>query len=208
MIFVLFVLFSMMFSSCGSSRNVVKDDIYENPKTETSSKDKDKKKPKKVQKEIIKCAKSWIGTPYLYGGNTKKGVDCSGLTCQIFREVADIKLPRSSRQQANHCKKIKKKELKPGDLVFFTAGSKRINHVALYIGDNQIIHSTSSRGVVISNLNDKYWSKHFHHCGRVEELFPQHAIFLKNQKMSFHVLIFVNHFSISDFSPNFVAKRD
>jgi probable lipoprotein NlpC len=125
--------------------------------------------PQGSAKELIKYAKTWIGVPYRYGGNDRNGVDCSGFTCRVFNDAINVQLPRDSRSQAEFSKSISRSKLRPGDLVFFVnkQGGNRINHVALYIGNNQIIHSTTSRGVVISNLDDNYWSSHFYCCGRV-----------------------------------------
>lgn len=119
---------------------------------------------------VIDAACAWIGVPYKYGGNTRAGVDCSGLVCMAFEKGAGIRLPRSSADQANWCAKISRGSLKPGDLVFFTnkrGGAGRINHVALFIGDGRMVHSTTSRGVIISSLDEDYWRTHFHSCGRV-----------------------------------------
>lgn len=122
------------------------------------------------ERRLIETARRWLGTPYRYGGNDRSGVDCSGFTCAVFVEATGIKLPRSSREQADFCRSVERRRLRTGDLVFFTSkgGGSRINHVAIYIGDNKIIHATSSRGVIISDLDEKYWSSHFYRCGRVE----------------------------------------
>lgn len=118
---------------------------------------------------LLDVARSWIGTPYLYGGNDRKGVDCSGFTCAVFDIALGIKLPRSSREQAEYCKPMQRNALKAGDLVFFSAraGGDRINHVAIYMGDNTIIHATTSRGVIISDLDENYWKTHYRCAGRV-----------------------------------------
>ncbi len=123
-------------------------------------------------RSVVEEALSWVGTPYRYGGNSRKGVDCSGLTTHVFDKAADIKLPRNSSEQAKFCKEIKKKNLRSGDLVFFTSKSRgnKINHVAIYIGDNKIVHATTSRGVIISNLDEKYWKSHYRRSGRVKQL--------------------------------------
>ena len=132
----------------------------------------DKIKKGTDKRSVVECALGWIGTPYSYGGNSRKGVDCSGFTYQVYKQAVNIKLPRKSTEQSEYCKKIKRKNLHPGDLVFFTnkRKGKHVNHVAIYIGDNQIIHSTTSAGVIVSDLNEKYWDSHFHHCGRIPNL--------------------------------------
>ncbi len=90
--------------------------------------------------EVVDYAKKFIGTPYVSGGNSlTKGVDCSGFTQQVFRNF-NVKLDRRSRDQfANNGVSIKKADLKPGDLVFY--GYNSVTHVAIYIGNEQIIHS-------------------------------------------------------------------
>lgn len=120
------------------------------------------------QKAVIDEAFSWQGTPYRYGGHSRKGTDCSGYVMEVYRAAVGIGLPRNSAKQAEVCKKIKKGALRPGDLVFFHTGKKKkINHVGIYIGDNKVIHASSSRGVVVSNLDAPYYKKAFHQGGRI-----------------------------------------
>ena len=116
-------------------------------------------------------ASNWIGTPYRYGGKTKKGVDCSGLTSSIYRTVYRKKLSRSAEEQRdNDCKRVLKKNLREGDLVFFHNGSKkkRASHVGIYLKNDRFIHASSSVGVVVSSLNERYYSKHWLQGGRVK----------------------------------------
>lgn len=117
---------------------------------------------------LIDEAARWLGVPYKYAGNDKKGVDCSGLTSQVFLKILNEKLPRSSREQQQWCANVKKENLQPGDLVFFATGSdrKRVSHVGIYIGNGDIIHASSSRGVIISNLGENYYLKRYHSSGR------------------------------------------
>lgn len=102
--------------------------------------------------EVVAYAKKFIGTPYVYGGNSlTSGVDCSGFTQQVFRNF-NVKLDRRSRDQyANNGVAVKKSDLKPGDLVFY--GYSSVTHVAIYIGNEQIIHSpTEGQTVSIAPL--------------------------------------------------------
>lgn len=119
---------------------------------------------------IVATARGWLGTPYKYGGNDRNGIDCSGLTCAVYLEATGIRLPRNSAEQAAWCRRTSRSKLKPGDLIFFTSrpNGNRINHVALYIGDNRVIHATTSRGVVISDLDETYWKERLNCCGRVD----------------------------------------
>lgn len=99
---------------------------------------------------IIKSAEKYIGTPY--GGE----FDCSGYVKKVFSENG-IELPRSSKSQYEHGDSVEKADLQKGDLVFFNTSGSGISHVGIYIGDNKFIHSSSSKGVSISKLNDPYY---------------------------------------------------
>ncbi|NSL50461.1 C40 family peptidase [Bacillus sp. P2(2020)] len=108
-----------------------------------------------IAENIIKTAEKYIGTPY--GGE----FDCSGYVKKVFEENG-IELPRSSASQYMHGEAIKKADLQKGDLVFFKTSGSGISHVGIYIGDNKFIHSSSSKGVIISKLNDPYyWGSRF-----------------------------------------------
>lgn len=116
-------------------------------------------------------AADWIGTPYRYGGTTKKGVDCSGLTMSIYRTVYRKKLSRNSEEQRDKdCQRVLKRNLREGDLVFFHNGKKkrRASHVGIYLKDSRFIHASTSVGVVVSSLNERYYSSHWLQGGRVK----------------------------------------
>lgn len=115
-------------------------------------------------------AASWLGVHYKYGGNTKSGVDCSGLTCNIYRKVYGVELHRRSIDQyKKDVKKKSKKKLRSGDLVFFATGKdKTVSHVGVYLKDDKFLHASSQRGVVVSDLNQKYYKDRFIKGGRVK----------------------------------------
>lgn len=128
--------------------------------------------------ELIRQARTWIGTPYVYGGHTrKKGTDCSGMIMELFMDVYNLKLPRSSAMQQEFSRPVKYDDMRPGDLVFFTTNknSSRVNHVGLYIGDNRMIHASGSRGVMESGLGEKYWRNAYHSSGSVIDTNIKHA---------------------------------
>ena len=116
--------------------------------------------------------KSWIGTPYKYGGNNKRGVDCSGFVVQVYKKVYGVSLQRSSDLiYEKNCEKIKKNDLQEGDLVFFSTGrSKKINHVGIYLKSDKFVHASSSRGVIVSDLDESYYVRTYVSSGRVKDL--------------------------------------
>ncbi len=110
----------------------------------------------------------WFGTKYRMGGTTKKGIDCSAFTGNLLSSVYSFCMPRTAREQYKICENINKDELMAGDLVFFnTRGG--VSHVGVYLTNNRFVHSSSSQGVVISNLDDSYYSKKFIGGGRVNQ---------------------------------------
>ena len=106
-----------------------------------------------VRVDICQYAKEFIGNPYVWGGTSlTKGADCSGFVMKVFQKYG-VKLPRTSRTQANCGTTIKVSEAKPGDLIFYAKG-KTINHVAIYIGSGQVVHASSPKtGIKISNVS-------------------------------------------------------
>ncbi|WP_425272945.1 C40 family peptidase [Phytopseudomonas punonensis] len=126
---------------------------------------------------VLEKGISLIGTRYRFGGNSvKTGFDCSGFIGYLFREELGMELPRSTRDMINiDAPLVERKALKPGDLVFFsTAGRGRVSHAGIYLGDDQFIHSSSSRsgGVRIDSLDDGYWKRTFIEAKRVLALAP------------------------------------
>lgn len=124
----------------------------------------------KKQKEMIKEACSWQGTPYKYGGAEKDvGTDCSGLVLRVYLDVTGIKLPRNSAAQSDFCRSLDLSHIRPCDLVFFATGSNpgRVSHVGLMLDSENFIHSTSSKGVVVTRLDNPWWHKRIMGFGRV-----------------------------------------
>ena len=106
---------------------------------------------------LVNYALKFVGTRYVWGGESlTKGIDCSGFTMKVYQKFG-IKLPHLSRSQPAYGKKISRSQIRPGDLIFYGEGGSRITHVALYIGNDQIVHAAGKKsGVIISNA---YYSK-------------------------------------------------
>lgn len=109
----------------------------------------------------------WIGTPYRLGGGTKKGIDCSGFAFELYNKVFSTLLGSNSRSIYSMVNPISKDELKEGDLVFFKIGSRNITHMGVYMGNNKFVHASSSKGVMISDLDEAYWKRYYFKGGRL-----------------------------------------
>jgi len=108
----------------------------------------------------------WIGTPSHFGGSSRKGIDCSAFTKELYSEVFNLDIRRNSRDIFSMVSPVSKDELKEGDLVFFKIHSRRISHVGVYLGNGRFAHA-SSRGVAISSLSDAYYNRYFYKGGRL-----------------------------------------
>lgn len=111
---------------------------------------------------IISSAKSLLGVPYRWGGTTTRGFDCSGFIRYVFAKE-NVSLPRTANEMYKMGKPVSRSALRNGDLVFFkTARYASVTHAGVYIGNGKFIHSSSSKGVSISNVNDRYyWGKRY-----------------------------------------------
>ena len=119
-------------------------------------------------RHLVEAASKWIGTPYRYGSSSRKGTDCSGFVSSIYREVYGIGLSRSSRSMFQNVKRVKKDNMKTGDLVFFRRSTKGpIFHVGIYLKNNKFIHSATNGGVKVSSLKEPYYRNYFYAAGRV-----------------------------------------
>lgn len=168
---VAFILFSI--TACNSSKNVSYKSSEYKRKKETRLPKPSREDNHKIAKEansVLKEAYKFLGTPYKYGGTTSSGLDCSGLVINSFQAIG-FQMPRISREQANQGKEIRLKDVKEGDLVFFSTSGSNINHVGIVEkvknGEVFFIHSSTSKGVIVSSIEETYWNKRFVKATRV-----------------------------------------
>ena len=118
---------------------------------------------------IIRTAKKFMGVPYVFGGTTPSGFDCSGFIQYAFRENG-INIPRLADEQYKLGKAVKTKELTAGDLVFFTTYEAGASHCGIYLGEGQFLHVSSSYGVRIDYLDNTYWAPRFYGAKKIVEV--------------------------------------
>lgn len=119
-----------------------------------------------VKSRIMDQYASWKGVRYRLGGSSRSGIDCSAFVQRTFQEQFGLTLPRSTSEQQETGRSVSRNKLATGDLVLFRAGSTG-RHVGIYIGNNQFVHASTSNGVMISNINEPYWSKRYNEARRV-----------------------------------------
>ena len=136
--------------------------IHTDSEVEKSS---DTQEPSRKELLLIQ-AESWEGTPHLWGGTSRSGIDCSALVQHIFAESFDTALPRTTKEQVRVGKKIRPSQLEIGDLVFYRI-DRRTRHVGIYMGDHTFLHASKSEGVAISSLDESYWKSRFWMARRI-----------------------------------------
>lgn len=163
---IIFTTLTILVVGCSSSRRLQRqqsDAVYAKLRLEKDRKD---------NFELYKEAATWVGVPHREGGLSKNGIDCSGLVKVVYKEVYDKNIERNSEAiYRNNCRKKRKSSLKEGDLVFFKTTQKSrapINHVGVYLKDNYFLHTSSSKGVIVSNLKEDYYRKAWVCGGRVK----------------------------------------
>lgn len=161
------LLFLFLLSCAATSRinkPVPPEPIYPEENSGNLSENSATIKKLSIADQVIETARSFLGSPYKYGGSDENGFDCSGLVFCTFQSV-NISLPRSSYNQAKEGKEILKSEIRPGDLIFFAQPGGGISHSGIVeniVEENILfIHSSTSQGVIISSLEQEYWKKRF-----------------------------------------------
>lgn len=119
-----------------------------------------------LAQKIISTGKKYIGVPYVWGGSTPSGFDCSGFVQYVFRQHG-ISLPRTSAQQYTVGTAVSKAALIPGDLVFFNTSGSGVSHLGIYLGNGEFLHASTSKGVTVSQLSNSYWAARYMGAKRV-----------------------------------------
>jgi probable lipoprotein NlpC len=125
--------------------------------------------PRKARGRVVDSARSYLGTPYRYGGTGRSGIDCSGLVAAVYSESLGTSLPRTARSLYAFIESVPRKELEPGDLIFFDTTAS-IAHVGIYEGEDYFIHAASEgprTGVIESSLSEAYWARCYAGAGRI-----------------------------------------
>ena len=205
------LIMGLAFPSCHSTKKVVTGD---KGKVETSKKKKPRTRRLKVTDDIsydddfvpstkspvmwvddgtidpviinrvLAEAKTWLGTRYVYGGNTRYGIDCSGFVKNVYQNALGINISRTATLQQHECTLLKRSELEPGDLIFFATvkGPGVIAHVGMYVGDGMMIHASSRRGVIYSPVDGGYYLEKWHSAGRLNKVIEKNDRLAKQFK--------------------------
>lgn len=120
-----------------------------------------------AHQKLYEFVTDWYGVPYKYGGCSKSGTDCSCLTINLYSTVYRKQLPRNADDMAKACDKVSERKADEGDMVFFKINSKMVSHVGVILKNNKFVHASTSKGVLISDLNEAYYKKYFYCYGRM-----------------------------------------
>lgn len=121
-----------------------------------------KLEPSTFDHRLQQQIQSYLGVPYLWGGVTRSGMDCSGFVHTVYRKATKLILPRKARSMFREGRYVVQEELRFGDLVFFEKiENYGVSHVGIYVGKNQFAHASTKKGVIISNLGEKYYRERY-----------------------------------------------
>jgi lipoprotein Spr/probable lipoprotein NlpC len=166
--FALLTPFMLLFSGCSTRKahpNAVNLQSYKKPVHTKAPKYKLKHKSP-ITLALMQEYKKWYNTPYKYGGTNSCGIDCSALVQRIYKDAFNLQIPRTTKQQIEIGRWVKKSQTKEGDLLFFKTGYN-ILHTGIYLERGNFIHASSNEGVTISNLHDPYFKSNYYQARRI-----------------------------------------
>ena len=174
----------LLLSSCGIFRKSGSENEQLEKKKKTALLELEKEKKHLLQKkyapllnlphteiknfQLYSLIDDWYGIPYKYGGKTKEGIDCSNFVTLLFNNVYNRNISANSTALHQMCDSINTNDLKEGDLVFFKIEQEKISHLGFYLANGRFIHATSKKGIMINNLEETYYRKHFFSAGRLK----------------------------------------
>ena len=149
-IFFILIIVLSFFEGCSNKKTIAVQPVEKITSQQAGDND--------IRETILREFRKWEGTPHKMGGNSKKGIDCSGFAHYMYGELFNIEVPRSTKLFLKAGVQINKSQLKSGDLVIFEPPTYP-RHVGIYVGDNKFIHASTTKGVMMSDLNNPYWLK-------------------------------------------------
>lgn len=169
------VLLAALMTSCGVSERTMRPSS--SPAEESSRPESSSDLPpaitvskyKEVQVSLEQAYRDWQGTPYVLGGSSERGIDCSSFIQIIFDDYFGIDIPRNTKRQLYAGTGVRRRALATGDLVFFKTGRKTL-HVGVIVEDDEFLHASTSQGVTTGSLDDRYWQSRYLAGRRVMEL--------------------------------------
>ena len=159
---LLAVVIITVFSGCSTRSS----SVALKPTTITKTTAVDLNNPTLVKQRLYRQYREWKGVDYHMGGVSKSGIDCSGFTYVTFRSKLGVELPRTTAQQVQEGTPVSQSELKPGDLVFFKTRWK-VRHVGIFLENKKFLHASTSKGVMISSLDNVYWKSKYWQAKRI-----------------------------------------
>lgn len=134
-----------------------------------------------MQSRLMRFYQHWQGVRYRYGGEDRRGVDCSGLVYRFYRDRFGMDVPRSTQLLAGMSHRLRPNKLAPGDILIFRIEGKG-RHVGIYVADGTFIHASKSKGVMKSSLANSYWASRYHKAARIIE--PEQAAGFSRRRAS------------------------
>ncbi|TDQ12099.1 NlpC/P60 family protein [Pedobacter metabolipauper] len=156
-----FLIVLLVFAACSSRKTTVKSNTSAAKMADAMANLK--------SRQLYRFITDWTGVRYQLGGLDKKGIDCSGFALLLEKDIYGIQLPRRSRDQAETIKEKDLSKLREGDLIFFSFGGREVDHVGIYLNNNFFVHASTSRGVVVDDLNLAVYQKAMVKAGSFKE---------------------------------------
>lgn len=156
--------FFCMLSACSPTKRLAVEPVFPESQTERSSA-VDHSVPD-IEYRLRSEVAVWAGAPHALGGTTAEGIDCSAFVQNVYKSAFNLPLPRTTSEQVHAGESVQRRDLRPGDLVFFRPPTKS-RHVGIYLNDGEFAHVSSSQGVTISDLNQEYWEQSYWTSRRV-----------------------------------------